>query len=99
MADQGVRWLPSDKASGSRVVGLQLLRERLQNAKEGEGKAIYFMRNCRASIQTLPILPRDTKNLEDVDTAAEDHAYDMVRYRILQGGRKTANTFKVVLPT
>lgn len=99
MANAGIRWLPSDKASGSRVVGLQLLRERLQNAKEGEGKAIYFMRNCRASIQTLPILPRDTKNLEDVDTASEDHAYDMVRYRILQGGRKTANTFKVVLPT
>lgn len=99
MANIGVRWLQSDKASGSRVVGLQLLRERLENAKFGEGPSIYFMRNCRASIQTLPVLPRDPKRLEDVDTSSEDHAYDMVRYRILQGGRKTASAFKVVLST
>lgn len=99
MAKLGVRWLPSDKASGSRVVGLQLLRERLENAKTGEGPAIYFMQNCKASLQTLPVLPRDTKKPEDVDTNSEDHAYDMVRYRILQGGRKTASAFKMVLPT
>lgn len=99
MAKEGIRWLQSDKASGSRVVGLQLLRERLENAKDKEGKAIYFMRNCRASIQTLPVLPRDTKKPEDVDTNSEDHAYDMVRYRILQGGRKTGSTFKVVMPS
>lgn len=99
MAKAGVKWLPSDKASGSRVVGLQLLRERLENAKFGEGPGIYFMRNCKASIQTLPVLPRDTKKLEDVDTNSEDHAYDMTRYRILQGGRKSAAGFKMILPT
>ena len=99
MSKLGVNWIKSDKYSGSRKVGLQLVRERLENSVSGEGPGLYFMRNCRASIQTLPGLPRDLKNLDDVDTDSEDHAYDMVRYRILQGARKTMSTFKVLLPT
>lgn len=99
MLKRGVSWLPSDKAKGSRKVGLQLLRERLENSIRGEGPGIYFMRNCQASILTLPGLPRDPKNLEDVDTRAEDHAYDMTRYRILQGGRKMAGPLKVLQPS
>ena len=99
MQKEGVYWLPSDKSSGSRAVGLQLFRERLENSKKDEGPGIYFFRTCRASIQTIPCLPRDTKKLDDVDTTAEDHAYDMVRYRILQSKRGSSVSFKVRLPT
>ena len=99
MQKEGVYWLPSDKSSGSRAVGLQLFRERLENSKKDEGPGIYFFRTCRASIQTIPCLPRDTKKLDDVDTTAEDHAYDMTRYRILQSKRGSSVSFKVRLPT
>ena len=37
------------------------------------------MRHCRHTIRTLPSLPTDRNNMEDVDTNAEDHCYDMIR--------------------
>lgn len=91
MADKGVRWQESDKSPGSRRNGLQLLRDRLQAAVKHEGPAIYFMAHCRASIATLPILPRDPIKQDDVDTTSEDHPYDQVRYRVLKGANRLAN--------
>ena len=35
---------------------------------------------CRNLIRTLPLLPLDDSNPEDIDTNAEDHAYDALRY-------------------
>lgn len=87
MSKSGVRWVKADKSPGSRINGLVLLRERM---KETEGPGIYFMQHCKAAISLLPVLPRDEKNTEDVDTKAEDHLYDEVRYRVLAGGRKPA---------
>lgn len=98
MKKEGVVWTASDKSPGSRVNGLQLLRDRLSAAKKGEGKAIYFMDNCLASIATLPTLPRDPKKPEDVDTDAEDHAYDAVRYRVLSDAREYARRVAIRLP-
>lgn len=97
MEREGVYWEKSDKSSGSRKNGLQLLRELLNNTlkKDPERPHIYFMSNCVASIATLPVLPRDEKDLDDVDTNAEDHAYDMVRYRVLDGKRNGSITFEV----
>lgn len=94
MAQKGVRWQRSDKSPGSRKIGLDLIRERLVAAVKQEGPALYFMDHCRASIATLPILPRDDDNKDDVDTDTEDHAYDMVRYRVLKGSRKYAAKIK-----
>lgn len=88
MKVRGVGWTRSDKSPGSRVNGLQLIRDRLVASIKGEGPGLYFMEHCRASIATLPTLPRDTKNVDDVDTDAEDHAYDMVRYRVLAGAKE-----------
>jgi hypothetical protein len=65
-------------------VGLQLLRDRLVASTEGEGRGIYFMDYCRTSIAGLPSLPRDEDNLDDVDTDAEDHFYDDIRYKVLE---------------
>lgn len=39
--------------------------------------------NCRHLIRTLPALPVDIRNPEDVDTDAEDHAYDALRYGLM----------------
>lgn len=96
MASKGVRWIESDKSPGSRKVGLQLMRDRLEAARDGrEDPHLYFMDNCRASISTLPTLPRDDDDMDDVDTDAEDHPYDMVRYRVLKGANRAAKKIKV----
>lgn len=99
MAKVGIRWEESDKSPGSRKNGMELFRERLNAALKGEGPAIYFMRNCRASIKLIPKLPRDEKKIDDVDTTAEDHSWDMVRYRVLKGNNKVARKIKVSHPT
>lgn len=96
MAKEGVFWTRSNKTAGSRKNGLQLFRDMLDNTAKGlEQPHIYFMNNCVASITTIPILPRDEKNLDDVDTTAEDHTYDMVRYRVLDGVKNTNEMLKV----
>lgn len=98
MSKKGVRWIESDKSPGSRIIGLQLVRDRLEAAVKKEGPGLYFMSNCLASIELLPTLPRDQKKIDDVDTTAEDHCYDMVRYRALKGANKAATKFKLVMP-
>ena len=95
MSKQGIKWLESFKSSGSRVIGLQVIRDRLKAAIDGEGPGLYFMDNCRASIATLPTLPMDPDKPEDVDTDAEDHPYDMVRYRCSQGNNRLAKEIGV----
>ena len=85
MLELGIEWTPSDKSPGSRKIGLQAIRDRLEAATRKEEPALYFMENCKASIETIPYLPRDETKPDDVDSNAEDHCYDMVRYRVLSG--------------
>lgn len=99
MAKVGIRWTESDKSPGSRRNGLQLVRDRLEAALRGEGPGLYFMSHCQASIETLPSLPRDDVKVDDVDTTAEDHVYDMVRYRSLKGSNRLAKQIKVKFAT
>lgn len=99
MSDEGIRWTRSDKSRGTRKNGLQLIRDRLQASRNNEGAGLLFMDNCRASIAILPMLPRDEKDMDDVDTKAEDHPYDNVRYRVLAGNDRIAKVIKVNFPT
>lgn len=41
---------------------------------------LRIFNTCRNTIRTLPNMPRDEKNPEDIDTSAEDHCVDMLRY-------------------
>ncbi len=38
---------------------------------------------CRDFIRTVPPLSREPKDLDDVDSDAEDHIADEMRYRVL----------------
>lgn len=96
MSDNGVAWTASDKSHGSRIIGLQLFRDRLEAAIKGEGPAVYFMNNCTAAINIIPTLPRDEDEPDDVDTTAEDHPWDGVRYRVLSGAKRTAREVATV---
>jgi hypothetical protein len=75
----------ADKSPGSRVRRLQALRRRLQAAlvERPEEPGLSIFDTCNQFIRTVPVLPRDAKNPEDVDTNAEDHAYDDCCYRLL----------------
>lgn len=95
MEDEGVFWLHSDKSPGSRKNGLQLVRDRLQSSATGIGPGLYFMDNCKATLATLPVLPRDEDDLDDVDTDSEDHIYDAVRYRVLHGNNRYATKLNI----
>jgi hypothetical protein len=39
--------------------------------------------NCSNFIRTFPALPMDLNRPEDIDTRAEDHLYDCLRYGII----------------
>jgi hypothetical protein len=99
MEKQGIKWTDSDKSPGSRVIGLQIIRDRLKASIDAEGPGLYFMDNCRASISTLPTLPRDPDKPNDIDTDAEDHPYDMVRYRVAKGNNREATEIKFKFAT
>ena len=83
MAEKGVVWTRSDKSRGSRKLGLEELRRLLQNAKDNTGPGLYVFDVCKHWIRTVPTLPRDSKDPDDVDSMSEDHAYDDTRYQIL----------------
>ena len=98
MLEEGIAWEKSDKSPGSRIVGLQLLRDRLDAAIDGENPAFYIMENCQASVAILPTLPRDKKKIDDVDTTSEDHPYDMIRYRVLKSQNRYAKVINTSMP-
>lgn len=82
MIRKGVYWFKSDK---NRLSGADQIRRRLI-ARVGEKKdkpLLRFMERCKYLIETLPTLPADEKNPEDVDTNADDHGYDSVMYGCL----------------
>lgn len=90
MEKDGILWTPSDKNPGTRKTGLQLLRARFSESKKDlpEYPALYIMDHCRSLIEHLPVLPRDKSDPDDVDSDAEDHDYDAIRYRVLAADRK-----------
>ena len=78
MIQQGCRWRQSDRSPKSRISGkLEIHKRLLINDKE---PGLRVFKNCRNLIRTMSTLPTDKKNPEDVDTNAEDHAYDALRY-------------------
>ena len=86
MANLGISWRRADKRPGSRINGWEILREKMKNTLSGEGPGLYVFDTCRQFIRTVPVLPRDENKPDDVDTEAEDHVADEVRYRVLAKG-------------
>ena len=81
MIQAGCKWRPSDRTPRSRLSGKLEIHKRLKlndNQKKEPGLRIFS--TCRNLIRTLPLLPLDDSNPEDIDTNAEDHAYDALRY-------------------
>jgi hypothetical protein len=67
---------------GSRLAGWQTMRRLLADAGKPDVPGLYVSRNCRIWWETVPSLPRDPRNPEDVDSSAPDHAADACRYAL-----------------
>lgn len=83
----GVKWNPADKSPGSRKQGWEQIRKMLKAAlpksnTPREEPGLYFLQSNEQTFETLPNLPRSDKDLDDVNTEAEDHIGDAVRYRV-----------------
>ena len=81
MIQQGCRWRPSDRTPKSRISGKLEIHKRLKPSEtEKKEPGLRIFSTCRNLIRTFPLLPLDDNNPEDVNTDAEDHAYDALRY-------------------
>lgn len=99
MLDAGVEWSEADKSPGSRINGAEKMRKYLKASVtySHDEPHLYVFDNCVSGfIRTVPVLPRDERKRDDVDTDAEDHAYDESRYRLLvkPSGRWGGGRFK-----
>ncbi len=76
------------KAWNERHAGAALLDDKLRVRADGLPRILIY-NTCTNLIRTLPALPRSRRDPEDVDTTAEDHAYDSLRYLLgeLEGKR------------
>lgn len=94
MAARGVVWTKAGKRPGTRKTGWEKMRKLLKaglpkqdaagHSLPMEEPGLFIFHNCAQFIRTVPVLPRDAKQTDDVDTNAEDHIADESRYRILQ---------------
>ena len=98
MIRNGARFVPADR---NRMAGKIELHRRLDedkplSSKGGHGLRIFS--TCTNLVRTLPTLPLSRTNSEDVDTKAEDHAYDALRYMCMtrQTGYATSSMFNSI---
>ena len=77
MIRNGVRWIPADK---NRIPGKIELHRRLALNERTDEPRLKIFATCTNLVRTLPTIPLSRTNSEDVDTKAEDHAYDALRY-------------------
>lgn len=68
-----------EKADNTRIAGKMQLHNRLAFDENGI-PMLYIFSTCRHFIRTVPALVYSSSDVEDIDTDAEDHIYDEVRY-------------------
>jgi hypothetical protein len=95
-AESGVHLTQAGKGAGSRVAGWQRIRTFLQEGPACQHHRALGWDTCPMLhvfstvsnlIRTLPNLPHAVKgNVEDIDTDAEDHSGDALRYYLVNVG-------------
>lgn len=89
------------RGDNTRLAGKMQLHERLRFRPDGK-PMLYVFNTCQDWIRTVPALPYSSTKKEDIDTEAEDHAYDETRYflmaRPLKATKKTPTKPKTYDP-
>lgn len=80
MMRQGVRWTPSDR---NRIQGKMEIHRRLADDPYSQEPRLRIFSSCQQTIKQMASIPLSKNNSEDVDTKAEDHAYDALRYMVM----------------
>ena len=75
------QFLPSDR---DRIVGKAQIHKRLRINEETGKPGLLIFNNCTNIIRELQTIPMSKNISEDVDTKAQDHAYDALRYMCMQ---------------
>ncbi len=83
----GIQWSEADKRPGSRNTGWTQMRQMLARAHPSklgprEFPGLFVTKSCDQFVRTVPVLPRDEKDPDDVNTEAEDHIADDTRYLV-----------------
>ena len=73
---EGFRWLKAATGPGSRVSGAHVIVWLLNQDR------LAVTSDCADFLRTVPVLPADPSRIEDVDTHAEDHCWDELRYAV-----------------
>jgi hypothetical protein len=94
---KGIRWERADKGPGSRKQGWEQIRKRLaatSRPKNGfrETPGLFIVSHCTQWLRTVPVMPRDDLDIDDVDDDSEDHAGDMTRYMVRRAIRGKLQT-------
>lgn len=94
MGAVGLQFIPAATGPNSRATGWTALRRMMKASLTYpmEEAGLFVFNTCHQFIRTVPILPRDKKYLDDVDTDAEDHIGDETRY----GATAVQRTVKMV---
>lgn len=82
-------YLDFEPGENARVPGWMQVHYRLAFNKIGKAK-MYFFKNCKAAIRTLPLMMYDENKPEDLNTSLEDHAADEIRYFCMMNKLKPA---------
>lgn len=69
------------RADNNRLAGWAQVRQRLE--EYDSGPLLQIFNTCKHLIRTLPALQHDPAKAEDLDTKAEDHAADALRYGVM----------------
>lgn len=84
LSDAGLGFVAASGGPGSRKSGWQLIRRMMKASTKYpmEESGLFVFDTCRDFIRTVPVLPRDLKKIDDVDTTSEDHVGDETRYAL-----------------
>lgn len=87
------------KGVNARIPGWMQMHYRLTFDTAGRAK-MYFFKNCKNTIRTLPLMMYDEHKPEDLDTTLEDHIADAIRYfcmaRPIKPSKKIVGGRKIV---
>ncbi len=72
-----------EKGNHERIPGKMQVHNRLRFDENGI-PMFYVFSTCKHFIRTVPALCYSETNVEDIDTSAEDHIYDELRYILME---------------
>ena len=75
------------RADKNRIAGKVQIHEYLKQANRESRPKLQIFNSCPSLIKELQSIPLSKTNPEDVDTHAQDHAYDALRYLIMSRPR------------